>query len=130
MAVDARAAALIIAEFATRLIRRGGTWGRIIGLTSGSASGFPGEVSYGAAKAAQVSYTLSAATELAPYGVTANVVHPPVTDTGWVDDGVRTFVAANPNLTHVAEPDDVAQVIAWLCTNEAHLVSGTVLQLR
>lgn len=47
-----------------------GTWGRIVGLTSGSASGFPGEVSYGAAKAAEVSYTLSAATELAPYGST------------------------------------------------------------
>ena len=56
-------------------------------MTSGGESGgFPGEVTYGAAKAAQENFTLSAATELGRHGVTANVVHPPVTDTGWVDD--------------------------------------------
>ena len=47
--------------------------------------GFPEEVSYGAAKAAQVNLTLSAARELARFGVTANVVHPPITDTGWIN---------------------------------------------
>jgi 3-oxoacyl-[acyl-carrier protein] reductase len=130
MAVDARASALMIGEFARRLAARGGTWGRIVGLTSGGASGFPGEVTYGAAKAAQVNYTLSAATELAGLGVTANIVHPPVTDTGWVNDGVREFVDRSQELTHVATPDEVAVVIGWLCTDEAKLVSGTVLQLR
>ena len=85
LAVDARAAALLIAEFARRHVARGGQWGRIVGLTSGGPDGFPEEVSYGAAKAAQVSFTLSAAAELARYGVTANVVHPPITDTGWVN---------------------------------------------
>ena len=64
-AVDARAAALLIAEFARRHVARRAQWGRIIGLTSGEADGFPEEVSYGAAKAAQVNFTLSAATELA-----------------------------------------------------------------
>ena len=85
IAVDARAAALLIAEFARRHVARRGQWGRIVGLTSGEADGFPEEVSYGAAKAAQVSFTLSAASELARYGVTANVVHPPITDTGWIN---------------------------------------------
>jgi 3-oxoacyl-[acyl-carrier protein] reductase len=32
--------------------------------------------------------------ELAPYGITANIVHPPVTDTGWITDDVRAFVAS------------------------------------
>jgi 3-oxoacyl-[acyl-carrier protein] reductase len=100
--VDARAAALLIAEFARRHIARGAGWGRIIGLTSGGDLGFPEEVSYGAAKAAQVNYTMSAALELAPYGVTANMVHPPVTDTGWVTQAVRDAVAASPTLAHVA----------------------------
>ena len=63
--VDARAAALLIAEFARRHVARQGQWGRVIGLTSGEADGFPEEVSYGAAKAAQVNFTLSAAAELA-----------------------------------------------------------------
>ena len=80
-AVDARGAAALIAEFARRHIERGATWGRIIGLTSGGTHGFPGEVSYGAAKAALENYTMSAAIELAHLGITANVVYPPVTDT-------------------------------------------------
>ena len=75
--VDAMAPALMIAEFARRHVARGADWGRIIGLTSGGDLGFPEEVSYGAAKAAQENYTMSAALELAPYGVTANMVHPP-----------------------------------------------------
>ena len=73
---------------------------------------------------------MSAATELAGLGVTANILHPPVTDTGWVNDGVRAFVEGSAELTHVATPDEVAVVIAWLCTDEARLVSGTVMQLR
>src|SRR5215831_4742135 len=59
--VDAMAAALLIGEFARRHAARAADWGRIIGLTSGGDLGFPEEVSYGAAKAAQTSYTLSAA---------------------------------------------------------------------
>jgi 3-oxoacyl-[acyl-carrier protein] reductase len=130
MAVDGRASALMIGEFARRLAARRGSWGRIVGLTSGGSSGFPGEVTYGAAKAAQVNYTMSAATELAGLGVTANIVHPPVTDTGWINDGVREFVARSHELTYVATPDEVAAVIGWLCTDEAKLVSGTVMALR
>ena len=52
-AVDARGSALLIAEFAHRHEARGAAWGRIVGLTSGSPTGFPNEVSYGAAKAAR-----------------------------------------------------------------------------
>jgi 3-oxoacyl-[acyl-carrier protein] reductase len=129
-AVDARAAALLIAEFSRRHLARGGTWGRIIGLTSGGDGGFPSEVSYGAAKAAQVSFTLSAGQELAPHGVTANVVHPPVTDTGWITDDVRAMVAASRELVHIAQPDEVAEVIAFLASDLASLVSGNVLRLR
>lgn len=128
--VDARAGALLIAGFAERLLARGAGWGRIVGLTSGGRDGFPGEVTYGAAKAALESYTLSAATELGPFGVTANLVHPPVTDTGWVNDDVRAFVAASPDHMHVAEPDDVAEVVAWLCSDAARMVTGNVVRMR
>lgn len=129
-AVDARASALMIAELGRRLVARGATWGRIVGLTSGGPSGFPDEVSYGAAKAAQENYTMSAAIELADLGVTANIVHPPVTDTGWVTQAVRDFVASSAAHTHVAAAEEVAEVIGWLCTDEARLVSGSVVRLR
>ena len=109
LGVDARAGALLIAELARRHVARGAAWGRIVGLTSGGPAGFPSEVSYGAAKAALENYTLSAATELAPFGITANVVHPPVTDTGWVTDEVRAFVAASPDHHHIASPAEVAE---------------------
>ncbi|MEN3273675.1 MAG: 3-oxoacyl-[acyl-carrier protein] reductase, partial [Actinomycetota bacterium] len=99
-------------------------------MTSGGRDGFPGEVSYGAAKAALVSFSLSAASEMAADGVAVNVVYPPVTDTGWVTDEVRAFVAQSTDHWHVAPPEDVADVIAWLCTPAADLVTGNVIRLR
>ena len=120
----------MIAEFARRLVTRDGDWGRIVSLTSGGPLGFPEEASYGAAKAALVNYTMTAALELAPYGVTANAVYPPVTDTGWVTDAVREFVARSPEHFHVATPEEVAEVIAWVASDAARLVTANVIQLR
>jgi 3-oxoacyl-[acyl-carrier protein] reductase len=128
--VDAMAAALLISEFARRHIARGASWGRIVGLTSGGELGFPEEVSYGAAKAAQVNYTMSAALELAEYGITANMVYPPVTDTGWVTDAVHAEVTARRDLVHVASPAEVAGVIAYLASDAAALITGNVITLR
>ncbi len=103
-------------------------WGRIVGLTSGDGGAFPEEVSYGAAKAAQVNFTLSAAAELAPFGVTANVVHPPITDTGWVNQ--KTAALAQASGRRVATPRDVAEVIAYLASDAAALITGNVIRLR
>jgi 3-oxoacyl-[acyl-carrier protein] reductase len=128
--VDARGSALLMAEFSRRLLARGARWGRIVSLTSGGEQGFLGEVTYGAAKAALENYTMSAATELSKHGVTANVVRPPVTDTGWVNDELRAHVASDPYLVHVAQPDDVAKVVAWLCSDDAGLITGTRVLLR
>jgi 3-oxoacyl-[acyl-carrier protein] reductase len=128
--VDAMAAALLISEFARRHIARGADWGRIIGLTSGGELGFPEEVSYGAAKAAQVNYTMSAALELAQYGITANMVYPPITDTGWVTDTIRQTAAADPALIHIASPADVAEVITYLASDAAALITANVITLR
>ncbi|WP_180990563.1 SDR family NAD(P)-dependent oxidoreductase [Streptomyces malaysiensis] len=128
--VDAMAPALLIGELARRHRARGADWGRIVGLTSGGELGFPSEVSYGAAKAAQTDYTLSAAAELAGLGITANVVRPPVTDTGWVTDEVRRFVASSPTHFHVADPAEVAKTIVFLASDEAALITGNVITLR
>jgi 3-oxoacyl-[acyl-carrier protein] reductase len=128
--IDAMAPAMMISEFARRHAARNAGWGRIVGLTSGGALGFPEEVSYGAAKAAQENYTMSAAVELAPLGITANMIHPPVTDTGWVTDAVRDAIAADPALIHVASPAEVAEVIAYLASDAAALITGNVITLR
>jgi 3-oxoacyl-[acyl-carrier protein] reductase len=128
LAVDARAPALLIAEFARRHIARSDTWGRVIGLTSGEPDGFPEEVSYGAAKAAQVNLTLTAANELARFGVTANIVHPPMTDTGWISP--RAAAWARSGGQRIATPRQVAEVIAYLASDAAALVTGNVIRLR
>jgi 3-oxoacyl-[acyl-carrier protein] reductase len=128
--VDARGGALMITELAASVRRHSIGWGRIVSLTSGGPMGFPSEVSYGAAKAALENYTMSASVELAEDGVTANVVYPPVTDTGWVTDEVRRFVETSPEHVHVAAPSQVAEVIGWLCTDAAKLVTGNILRLR
>lgn len=54
------------------------------------------------------------ATELADLGITAKALHPPVTDTGWVTPEVEQAVADSDQLTHVARPEEVAAVIAYL----------------
>lgn len=73
---------------------------------------------------------MSAAIELAPFGVTANMVHPPVTDTGWITDEVREYVAASRVLFHIASPDEVAAVIAYLASDAGALVTANVITLR
>ena len=128
--VDARAGALMIAEFARRHIARDATWGRIVGLTSGGSNGFPSEVTYGAAKMALENYTMAAATELGRRGITANMIHPPITDSGWVNDSIREFAATSSDHFHVADPIEVAGVIAWLCSDEARMVTGNVIRMR
>jgi 3-oxoacyl-[acyl-carrier protein] reductase len=129
-AVDARAAALLIAEFAKRHVEHELSWGRIIGLTSGGPLGFPEEVSYGAAKAALENFTMSAAFELADRGITANIIYPPVTDTGWVTEEVRQVVDESATLLHIAEPEEVADVIAFVVSERARLITGNVIHLR
>jgi len=73
---------------------------------------------------------MSAALELAPYGITANMVYPPVTDTGWVTEAVREGVAASPTHFHVATPDQVADVITYLASDQAALITANVITLR
>src|ERR1035438_6502321 len=123
-AVNSRAPALLIAEFARRHCARGASWGRIISLTTGGAPGFPGEVSYGASKNAVESYTVAAAAELAPLGITTNVLSPPPTDTGWISTEVAAELAQATPPFRIAQPDEVAEVIVFLASHQARSING------
>ncbi len=83
-AVNARAVALLMSEFARRHAAHGLDWGRIVSVSTEGARCFPGEISYGASKAAMEALTRSAAVELGLLGVTANVVSLGAVDTGWI----------------------------------------------
>jgi 3-oxoacyl-[acyl-carrier protein] reductase len=127
--VDAQACGWLVMEHARRYRARGATSGRIVTMTSGGRNGFPGEVSYGAAKAAVESYTLSAAQELGRIGITANVIHPPATDTGWISPAIEEFIEREDILGRIGQPQDVAEVIAWLCSDLGRYVSMNVIRM-
>lgn len=129
-AVNSRATALLIAEYARCHRRREARWGRIVTITTGGAGGFPMEVSYGASKNALESYTVAAAWELGRYGITANVLCPPATDTGWIPDAAREALASHSPLGRIAQPQQVADAALFLVSLQASAVTGTTLTLR
>ena len=53
-----------------------------------------------------------------------------MTDTGWVSESVERFVEESGKHFHIAQPEEVAEVIAWLVSDAAGLVTSSVVQLR
>src|SRR5688572_3897010 len=128
--VNSRAAALLIAEFATRHRRRSGNWGRIVSITSAGRDGHTGNASYGASKAALESYTFTAASELAQFGVTANVVEPMGTDTGWINEELAGRIKDRSPFGHVGLPSEVADVVLFFVSEQARFLTGQRLRLQ
>jgi 3-oxoacyl-[acyl-carrier protein] reductase len=126
-AVNSRAVALAMAEFARRHAVREATWGRIVNISTGGAYRFPGEVSYGASKLALEGYSRSAAVELAPYGITVNVVSPGATQTGWIPEGMEGELARDVPMGRVGSPEDVADSVLFFCSAQASWLTGQTL---
>jgi NAD(P)-dependent dehydrogenase (short-subunit alcohol dehydrogenase family) len=108
---------------------------RVIGMTSeGNEVAWRGYAAVSAAKVALESVARSIALELAPHGIRCNVVQAGVTDTPalrLIPGSAQMKAAArlrNP-FGRLTTPDDVADVIALLCTDEARWVNGTVLRV-
>ncbi len=129
-AVNSRAVGLLIDEFARRHMARRADWGRIVSISSAGRHGFRGEVSYGASKAALESYTFSAAAELADVGVTANVVEPMATDTGWITDEMAEQIRSRSRLGHVGLPKEVADIVLFFCSHQARFLTLQRLRLQ
>ena len=124
-AVNARAGALLMKEYLRRHRDRGASWGRIVGLTTTVSHAW--NISYAASKNALVSYSLSAATEMGRYGITVNVVRPGPTQTGYITpDGERRAAEETP-LGRPGGPDDIADVIVFLASEQARWITGQVL---
>jgi 3-oxoacyl-[acyl-carrier protein] reductase len=126
-AVNSRAVALMMAEYARRYVARGTAWGRIVNISTDGASCFPSEVSYGASKHALESYSRSAAQELGQYGVTVNVVSPGPVQTGWITSELAEIIVPNIPLGRLGQPEDVADVIVFLASDQARWVTGQLV---
>lgn len=126
-AVNTRAPALAMAEFARRHVERGASWGRVLNVSTDGAYVFPGEVSYGASKLALEGYGRSAAVEFGPFGITVNTVSLGAVQTGWISPEMEEEISAEYPLGRVGTPEDVADVIVFLASEQARWVTAQTL---
>ncbi len=128
-AVNSRAIALLIAEFARRRIERNIRWGRIITISTDGAPGFYHELSYGASKFAAESYTRAAAFELGLYGITANIISPGPIQTGWIAPELAAQISKETPLGRPGQPEDIADVIVFLASEQARWVTAQMISV-
>ncbi len=128
-AVNARAVALMMAEFARRRTAQGATWGRIINVSTDAADNFGREVSYGASKHALESYSRSAAGELGRFGITVNIVAPGPIQTGYIPAESAGREERRTPLGRTGTPEDVADVIVFLASEQARWLTGQLLYI-
>ena len=114
-----------------------GNWGRIVNLSSVSALGNRGQTNYSTAKAGLQGMAKTLAIELGRYGITVNAVAPGFIDTEmtravairlgrdpeeWKEERAREIPVRRAGV-----PRDIANVIAFLCSEDASFVSGQVI---
>ena len=122
-AVNAKATWLLVREFGRRFHGQFGS-GRIIAITSDhTADNLP----YGASKGALDRIVLAAAQEFNALGVTANVINPGATDTGWMtDEQLEAARRGNP-LGRVGMPQDCANLVKFICSSEGGWINAQLL---
>jgi 3-oxoacyl-[acyl-carrier protein] reductase len=114
--------------------------GAMVLISSTSALGNRGQANYSAAKAGIQGLTKTLAIELGRFGVRANCVAPGFIATamtqqtadrlGMTFEDFQEAVSAQVPLQRVGQPEDVAGVIAFLCSDDASYVSGQVVYVR
>jgi len=127
-AVNVRASWLLVREFCRRRVAAGhdadSRGGRIVALTSDHTTG---NLPYGASKGALDRIVTAAGVELAAHGITGNVVNPGPTDTGWVTDELRPRLLERAVAGRLSEPEDAANLVAFLLSERGGWVNGQVL---
>ncbi len=133
LAVNVRAPLLLIAALVPSMIERGR--GAIINVSSVSAVvGTPRRAAYAASKGAIDAATRSLAIELGPHGIRVNSVAPGVVDTDmWARNkaipGVIEQIEALTPLRRWSQPEDVADVVAFLASDAARFVTGETVSV-
>ena len=107
-------------------------YGRIVNLTSTAGIlGTIGQINYSAAKAGIIGLTMSAAKELAKYGIVVNAIAPgaatPMTETIRTDARFKEKYLERIPIGRWAEPEEIAPVFVFLASDAASYVTGQVL---
>lgn len=111
---------------AARVLKDGG---RIVNIsTCGTRLSFPGATAYLGSKAALEQFSKGLAQELAPKGVTVNTVSPGFTETGMMTDEYRQVGLQLTPLKRLGSPNDIADVVAFIVSEEARWLTGQTIQ--
>ena len=108
--------------------------GRVVNIASVSAmrgGGSVGNTLYGATKAAVAALTMGLARELGPSGITVNAVAPAILDTAMthaaLTDDARQRILPRIPLGRLATTADIADLVAFLASDRAGFITGTVI---
>jgi 3-oxoacyl-[acyl-carrier protein] reductase len=114
--------------------------GKMVFLSSTSALGNRGQANYSAAKAGLQGMARTLAIELGPFNINVNSVAPGFVETrmtratserlGIDFEAFKIGAASQIPLRRVGQPEDIASVIAFLCSDESSFVSGQTIYVR
>jgi 3-oxoacyl-[acyl-carrier protein] reductase len=106
-------------------------WGRIVSISSVvGVVGNRGQANYASAKAGVIGFTRTVAKEVASRGITANAVAPGFIDTGMtqaLDEDWKQQLKQQIPLGYFGNPQDVAEAVAFLVSEEARYITGQIL---
>ena len=126
MAVNVSGVVNVMRATLPGMVRRG--WGRVVNVASiAGKEGNPAQSAYSASKGAVIALTKSVAKELATTGVVVNSVAPTVTDTpllGPASAEVLDFMVAKIPMGRMCQPEEVAALVGWLCSDECSFSTG------
>jgi 3-oxoacyl-[acyl-carrier protein] reductase len=106
-------------------------YGRIVNVVSLSGiKGLPGQVNYSAAKAGVIGATKALAQEVGRKNVTVNAVAPGFIRTDMTKDMVEKEFKAMIPLNRFGEPEEVADVVAFLASDKASYITGEVISVN
>ncbi|MEJ5867971.1 3-oxoacyl-ACP reductase FabG [Pseudokineococcus sp. 5B2Z-1] len=135
MAVHLRGAFLVSRAVQAPMVEQ--KRGRIISLSSVSALGSRGQANYSAAKMGLQGFTRTLAVELGRFGITANAVAPGFVQSDMTDataarlemtpEAYREAVAERTPVGRIGQPEDIAEAVAFLASDEASYVTGQTL---
>lgn len=108
-------------------------WGRIVNISSVvGLHGSAGQVNYAASKAGLVGMSLAVAKELGSRNVTCNVIAPGFIETDMTTDlpeEMRAHVTKTAPIGRLGTPEDVAPMIAFLCSEGASYITGQTITI-